>query len=360
MKLPSIEALHTTRADFPERGWKSWEARRHNRVPDGSTIDTDYLNTKPCCIHCATWVCAGCWDFRRSRASRAVSQYCPRCGGIEGFFIAVRHVEPHESLPRVPYRVPRLGPDMSCAGGDPCPGTGCPACCPVLDPCYLETCTFRCSQQLPSAPLIPTCQACGSTDPFQHNQLVARGLIQHKWNEEEVHVPEEAAMSRDLTEEESKGCAYSCLADGLNYEECPVHGNKSVQAAAKFSELKANKQEVEPLECDWIVRHSTLETPNEYCGLPVEGENAEYCPMHQRRADIMEAREKAEELKLKVVEPEGADCESEPKTEPMDYARREAMEWAVRLHEKSIDLGKDLVNEALIETAEQIYAWLKK
>lgn len=170
MKLPSLPRLMLTHADFPEQDWSVWEARKFNHPGMGRTIDTSYLTVRPCCIHCATWICSGCWYWRRSRATRAVSQYCGRCGSREGFFSAIRHLKPHEAMRSVPFRVPRMMGDdevraarmgdpeekigelpaglgeldrmMSgaCPAGDPCPGTGCPACCPTYDPCGEKSC----------------------------------------------------------------------------------------------------------------------------------------------------------------------------------------------------------------------------
>jgi hypothetical protein len=201
MKLPSLPRLMLTHADFPHQNWDQWQDRLLSKVESGQTIDTSYLNVMPCCIHCATWICSSCWAFHRSRATRAVSQYCPRCGGTEGFFRAIRHLKPHEKLPQVPYFVPRIDvigegdprynlvqdliegdsatqdaaareldrmkgdtrPEetvrelpsglgeldrmmsQGCPAGDPCPGTGCPACCPSYDPCGEENCSFRCN-----------------------------------------------------------------------------------------------------------------------------------------------------------------------------------------------------------------------
>lgn len=110
MKLPSLPRLMLTHADFPEQDWAAWRRREvdESRDDDGATIDTSYLNVMPCCIHCATWICVGCYEFRRSRATRAVSQYCPRCGSREGFFVAIRHLKPHEPLTTVPFLVPRM------------------------------------------------------------------------------------------------------------------------------------------------------------------------------------------------------------------------------------------------------------
>lgn len=49
------------------------------------------------------------------------------------------------------------------------------------------------------------CRICGSTHQIHHNQLVARGLIRHKWNGDNVHVPEEAKMVNEaLSEEEAR------------------------------------------------------------------------------------------------------------------------------------------------------------
>lgn len=71
----------------------------------GFEKDREYLPAKdrhpddprPICLQCATWVCQGCWDYRRQRASRhpnsAGMQYCPKCGGREGEFIATRHLK---------------------------------------------------------------------------------------------------------------------------------------------------------------------------------------------------------------------------------------------------------------------------
>lgn len=169
MKLPHLPRLMLTYADFPQQDWAEWRRQEvdESRDDDGATIDTGYMNLMPCCIHCATWICVGCHQFRRVRASRAVSQYCPKCGGIKGFFVAIRHLKPHEALPKVPFRVPVMSEEResivryleeaigdplkareaadrvfstACPAGDPCPATGCPACCPSYDPCGEKNC----------------------------------------------------------------------------------------------------------------------------------------------------------------------------------------------------------------------------
>lgn len=109
MKLPHLPRLMLTRADFPDQDWTRWEAARFGHPGLGQTVDTNYLDPRPCCIQCSTWICSGCWNFRRNRATRTVSQYCPRCGSSEGFFSATRHVHQHEALPQVPFQVPVIG-----------------------------------------------------------------------------------------------------------------------------------------------------------------------------------------------------------------------------------------------------------
>lgn len=112
MRLPTAVAYGVTQADFPEQDWTVWEVRKYNHPGLGQTVDTKYLTVWPCCIHCATWICSGCWDFRRMRASRSVSQYCARCGSRDGFFSATRHGtrNPHmpQHVPRPPFVVPRM------------------------------------------------------------------------------------------------------------------------------------------------------------------------------------------------------------------------------------------------------------
>lgn len=112
MRLPTAVAYGVTQADFPEQDWSVWESRKYRHPGLGQTVDTKYMTVWPCCIHCATWICSTCWDFRRMRASRSVSQYCPKCGGREGFFSATRHGtrNPHmpEHVPRPPFMVPTM------------------------------------------------------------------------------------------------------------------------------------------------------------------------------------------------------------------------------------------------------------
>lgn len=81
-----------------------------SQVPDGATVDEHPQNQRPCCIHCANWVCTGCWDFHRQKASRARRdlQYCTRCGSNQGFYVATRHRRDHEPLTTVPFRVPLM------------------------------------------------------------------------------------------------------------------------------------------------------------------------------------------------------------------------------------------------------------
>lgn len=112
VRLPTAVAYGVTRADFPEQDWSVWESHKYCHPGLGQMVDTKYLNVWPCCIHCATWICSGCWDFRRMRASRSVSQYCPKCGGREGFFSATRHGTRNSHapahVPRPPFMVPRM------------------------------------------------------------------------------------------------------------------------------------------------------------------------------------------------------------------------------------------------------------
>lgn len=62
------------------------------------------------------------------------------------------------------------------------------------------------------------------------------------------------------------------------------------EAALKVGQANAMGLAEDLEECDWVVRHDTLETPDEYCGLPVLAGN-EYCPEHQKNADAMAKRE---------------------------------------------------------------------
>lgn len=85
-------------------------------VAPNRTVDSDPTNPKPCCILCATWVCHGCWNFRRGGASRQPAgpagpggAWCPWCGGTGGQFIATRHRKPHERALQLPYLVPLFG-----------------------------------------------------------------------------------------------------------------------------------------------------------------------------------------------------------------------------------------------------------
>lgn len=116
MRLPNAVRYAVTRADFPEQDWPVWEARKYTHPGLGRTVDTSYLNIWPCCIHCATWICSSCWDFRRNRADRRVSQYCGKCGGRDGFFVVTRHGtrNPHtpdgSHLPKLPFVVSAVNP----------------------------------------------------------------------------------------------------------------------------------------------------------------------------------------------------------------------------------------------------------
>lgn len=71
----------------------------------GFKRDREYLpvtdrhpdDPRPICKECATWVCHGCWDYRRQRANRhpncAGMQVCRKCGSREGEFLATRHLK---------------------------------------------------------------------------------------------------------------------------------------------------------------------------------------------------------------------------------------------------------------------------
>lgn len=102
------------------------------------------------------------------------------------------------------YRAPIEPGILACPAGDPCPGTGCSACCPSYDPCHELG-----------------CRICGETDPVHHNQLVGRGLIHHKWNEEEVsHTDDEERQVAKATAEEfergrREGAAENSLVEDL-------------------------------------------------------------------------------------------------------------------------------------------------
>jgi hypothetical protein len=298
MKLPHIGRLMLTHADFPRQDWETWRREQvdESRDDDGATIDTGYLNVMPCCIHCATWICVGCHDFRRSRATRAVSQYCPKCGGREGFFLAIRHLKPHEPLPKVPFIVPRMtapselekklwetykGPGrpldaslLACPAGDPCPATGCPACCPSYDPCGEKGCQI--------------CQGRRRGENMERVKLNAaheRTVISNKAEREfwGLHKFKEAQDSL---------CCSRC---GWGYND-PIHTKELQMHVPEEAALKANAMGLDELEeCGWVVRHATLETPDEYCGLPVLAGN-EYCPEHQKNADAMAKEEAKSEL----------------------------------------------------------------
>jgi hypothetical protein len=79
-------------------------------------VDRQPENPRACCIRCATWVCHECWDWHRNGASINYPQYCHKCGGIEGGFIAVRHRKPHGEMviPRpIPLRLPQTGDEIN-------------------------------------------------------------------------------------------------------------------------------------------------------------------------------------------------------------------------------------------------------
>ncbi len=92
-------------------------------VSTSPTVDPRPNNPRACCILCATWVCHECYSWHRNGASRTYPQYCTKCGGVEGQFIAVRHSKPHGSwrfqliprsiplfadFPKTPYEIARV------------------------------------------------------------------------------------------------------------------------------------------------------------------------------------------------------------------------------------------------------------
>lgn len=194
----------------------------------------------------------------------------------------------------------------ACPADDPCPATGCPACCPSYDPCHQPECNncrtrlkrrgelatpydtkssgsdrnFWSLHEFQEVPDSISCSLCGWGF---HDPIHPR--------EDEVHVPEEAELSKAALEAGlsvspehplvERSCVHHCVTDGLNYPECPLHG-------------KAMSEETDLEECDWVVRHATLETPDEYCGLPAL-RGKQFCPPHQEKMDAMEALENNEE-----------------------------------------------------------------
>lgn len=76
-------------------------------MTDNPTRDPRPEDPRPCCLLCATWVCHECWDWHRKGANRFGHQYCTKCGGIKGEFVAVRHLRHHHHMrPFRPFRVP--------------------------------------------------------------------------------------------------------------------------------------------------------------------------------------------------------------------------------------------------------------
>lgn len=47
--------------------------------------------TRAICDECGTWVCHGCWGWRRPGALRHQPQRCRNCGSDEGEFKPIRH-----------------------------------------------------------------------------------------------------------------------------------------------------------------------------------------------------------------------------------------------------------------------------
>ena len=366
MKLPHLElAIFYTQADFPKQDWSKWEARRFSRAPAGSTIDTKYWDTRPCCIHCAIWICQECWEFRRSRATRNVSQYCPKCGGTDGFFAAIRHFKPHEALPAVPFIVPRMMSDdearamrvkgfeeaireqyeslgndvqasmLACPAGDPCPATGCPACCPSYDPCGQKSCR-NCNPK-----------------------------------EGDMHVPEEAELTEafDLSEEEARdrgllppkvepedqGAPNEVLdkASEAGVEEILPH----VVTMASDTIREAFAKGAQPT--DKMVL--TIMDVQELCNLAVQ---AQY-----QRSGVVEAalrRVLAEAKKRDVTDKDReliaknakATIERRDAERAQKLLREMAMHHSVELHKAALANGQNVGTPSVVSGAQQILDWL--
>ena len=435
MKLPHIGRLMLTHADFPQQDWAEWRRQEVDESPDndGATIDTNYLKVMPCCIHCATWICSGCMDFHRSRATRRVSQYCPKCGGVEGFFVAIRHLKPHEALPTVPFRVPRMTRLIRGLAAKE-----------ALEGLRESTeALARAGHAISTGqPAGGPCRTCGEGDPVHHNQLVARGFIHHKWNEgepmdmkkaetewmdarrsviqrlsepqgEKMHVPEEADMAKGLIQT----CGYSCLTDGVNYPECPVHGplrevhtgelddeleeKEAAEEAAEQEELyKVQQPQVveillgklreageNGLDRNSLVTLKVYEA-KELCDLaknplrPVEypyvdgdfdvigpgvlldadegvisfrGKNYYHRQITEADRKLIAANSRA------TIERRDRERAEERRAQMREHLRREAMQWAVELNkDNNATANPSAKASAVIQTADRIIEWLTK
>lgn len=100
--------------------WVMRTARDHSETHAGLIVvrsqqvieDPRPESARPCCILCAVWVCTECYNFHRTGAARDTQQNCPRCGGVEGKFLATRHqrrLTHYESWDRViPWSIDRV------------------------------------------------------------------------------------------------------------------------------------------------------------------------------------------------------------------------------------------------------------
>ena len=365
MKLPTAKNYGVTRADFPEQDWSVWEARRYNHPGLGQTVDTSYLNIWPCCIHCATWICSSCWDFRRQRADRRVSQYCAKCGGREGFFSAVRHGtrNPHtpdgSHLPKLPFVVPvmsTVGAQWDILG--------------MIS--YYKDLAIRNSgraqlweNQVKDNMTEEEAVAAGMLPPNQVDPEEARGWGVRQPDELEHRDPgyscDGQAVNTSLLKAVSpQPCNHGCLVDGMNYQDCPVHGEEVEGAEIKpytSRNLLRKVQEALANGCEPTDR-LTL-TIAEAQQLMV----GEY--PHDDGEVVVLGPEIFVNVEAEVISWRGENWVKQPApsnaaaaSPDPSWQRREAMDWAVRLVVPG-DIASNTAN-AVVQTADMILEWLQK
>lgn len=123
---------------------------------------------------------------------------------------------------------------------------------------------------------------------------------------------------------EENSCVHSCIADGLNYIECPVHSpkNKEDDGKSRYPFKDTDDTIVIGPECFSQPDRSVIAWQGEY--------------YYHREGPVV------------------ASVETERLAERLAYLRRDAMQWAVDIHKAEANTGP------LDSTADMIYNWLTK
>lgn len=232
-----------------------------------------------------------------------------------------------------------------------------------------------------------------------------------------MHVPEEADMSKSVTEglsedearnrgylpprggleEATQACQFSCLTDGVNYPECPVHGQPEIPGcawepntpiadaalAAGFPVSQdhetilphAVKTVSDKIRCghangcaDTDMISMTIAEAKELCNLAVQPQLVpKQYPFQDGDGMLVLGPEVFAGPDEQVLVWKGehfhkAAKPTELREDPearKQYMRRDSMEWSVRLHEKALANGQMVGTPSVISGAQQILDWLE-